>query len=137
MAGDGGDIVFRGFRDGVVFLTMKGACSGCPSSTATLRNGIEYVQYGVDADGNFIHNVQGNLISFSELDDDIVSGGVDVAYTLPLSSIREAIIARAPVRQLKALAQKSGIRLIREAALDLVRRGETTLEEVNRVTTLA
>ncbi|MEN9706022.1 MAG: hypothetical protein RLZZ393_1901 [Pseudomonadota bacterium] len=51
--------------------------------------------------------------------------------------IREAIIARAPVRQLKALAQKSGIRLIREAALDLVRRGETTLEEVNRVTTLA
>lgn len=41
VAGDGGDIVFRGFRDGVVFLTMKGACSGCPSSTATLRNGIE------------------------------------------------------------------------------------------------
>lgn len=41
VAGDGGDIVFRGFRDGVVFLAMKGACSGCPSSTATLRNGIE------------------------------------------------------------------------------------------------
>lgn len=41
VAGDGGDIVFRGFRDGVVYLTMKGACSGCPSSTATLRNGIE------------------------------------------------------------------------------------------------
>lgn len=41
VAGDGGDIVFKGFRDGVVFLTMKGACSGCPSSTATLRNGIE------------------------------------------------------------------------------------------------
>jgi len=39
--GDGGDIVFRGFRDGVVYLGMKGACSGCPSSTATLRNGIE------------------------------------------------------------------------------------------------
>jgi len=36
-----GDIVFRGFRDGVVYLGMKGACSGCPSSTATLRNGIE------------------------------------------------------------------------------------------------
>jgi Fe-S cluster biogenesis protein NfuA len=33
--------VFRGFRDGVVYLGMKGACSGCPSSTATLRNGIE------------------------------------------------------------------------------------------------
>jgi Fe-S cluster biogenesis protein NfuA len=41
VAGDGGDITFRGFRDGVVFLTMKGACSGCPSSTATLKNGIE------------------------------------------------------------------------------------------------
>ncbi|MBJ7512157.1 TonB-dependent receptor [Brevundimonas sp.] len=50
-------------------------------------------QYGVDAAGDYIHNVQGNLISFSELDDDIVSGGVDVAYTLPLSSIREAIIS--------------------------------------------
>jgi len=41
VAGDGGDIVFRGFKDGVVYLAMKGACSGCPSSTATLRNGIE------------------------------------------------------------------------------------------------
>jgi Fe-S cluster biogenesis protein NfuA len=41
VAGDGGDIVFRGFKDGVVFLKMKGACSGCPSSAATLKNGIE------------------------------------------------------------------------------------------------
>ncbi|ALK08407.1 NifU family protein [Blastochloris viridis] len=41
VAGDGGDITFRGFKDGVVFLSMKGACSGCPSSTATLRHGIE------------------------------------------------------------------------------------------------
>jgi Fe-S cluster biogenesis protein NfuA len=41
VAGDGGDIIFKGFRDGTVYLTMKGACSGCPSSTATLRNGIE------------------------------------------------------------------------------------------------
>ena len=41
VAGDGGDITFKGFRDGIVYLTMKGACSGCPSSTATLRNGIE------------------------------------------------------------------------------------------------
>ena len=41
VANDGGDIVFRGFRDGVVTLAMRGACSGCPSSTATLRNGIE------------------------------------------------------------------------------------------------
>ncbi len=37
----GGDITFRGFRDGTVFLQMQGACSGCPSSTATLRSGIE------------------------------------------------------------------------------------------------
>jgi Fe-S cluster biogenesis protein NfuA len=41
VAGDGGDITFRGFKDGIVYLTMKGACSGCPSSTATLRHGIQ------------------------------------------------------------------------------------------------
>jgi len=41
VAGDGGDITFRGFRDGIVYLAMKGACSGCPSSTATLRHGIQ------------------------------------------------------------------------------------------------
>ena len=41
VAGDGGDIVFKGFRDGIVYLKMKGACSGCPSSTATLRHGIQ------------------------------------------------------------------------------------------------
>ena len=41
VAGDGGDILYRGFRDGVVYLTMQGACSGCPSSTATLKQGIE------------------------------------------------------------------------------------------------
>lgn len=41
VAQDGGDIVFKGFRDGVVYLTMKGACAGCPSSTVTLQHGIE------------------------------------------------------------------------------------------------
>lgn len=41
VAGDGGDIRYRGFRDGVVYLAMQGACSGCPSSTATLKQGIE------------------------------------------------------------------------------------------------
>jgi Fe-S cluster biogenesis protein NfuA len=41
VAGDGGDIVYRGFHRGVVSLRMKGACSGCPSSTATLKAGIE------------------------------------------------------------------------------------------------
>ena len=41
VANDGGDIRYRGFRDGVVYLQMQGACSGCPSSTATLKQGIE------------------------------------------------------------------------------------------------
>ena len=41
VANDGGDITFQGFKDGVVFLHMRGACAGCPSSTATLRHGIE------------------------------------------------------------------------------------------------
>jgi Fe-S cluster biogenesis protein NfuA len=41
VAQDGGDITFHGFKDGVVSLHMRGACSGCPSSTATLRHGIE------------------------------------------------------------------------------------------------
>ena len=38
---DGGDIVFNRFEDGIVYLEMRGACSGCPSSTATLKSGIE------------------------------------------------------------------------------------------------
>jgi Fe-S cluster biogenesis protein NfuA len=41
VAGDGGDIVYRGFDRGVVYLQMQGSCSGCPSSTATLKMGIE------------------------------------------------------------------------------------------------
>lgn len=41
VAQDGGDITFRGFREGTVFLNMKGACSGCPSSTATLKHGVQ------------------------------------------------------------------------------------------------
>jgi general secretion pathway protein E len=51
--------------------------------------------------------------------------------------IREAIVSRVPVRQLKELAHQAGVRLIRTAALDLVRRGQTTVEEVNRVTIMA
>ncbi len=41
VAQDGGDIVFQAYKDGIVYLHMRGACSGCPSSTATLKNGIE------------------------------------------------------------------------------------------------
>ena len=41
VAQDGGDITFHGFREGIVYLHMQGACAGCPSSTATLKHGIE------------------------------------------------------------------------------------------------
>lgn len=41
VANDGGDIIYRGFDQGKVYLKMQGACAGCPSSTATLKNGIE------------------------------------------------------------------------------------------------
>ena len=41
VAADGGDIVYRGFKDGSVYLALQGACAGCPSSTITLKNGIE------------------------------------------------------------------------------------------------
>jgi Fe-S cluster biogenesis protein NfuA len=41
VAQDGGDITFRGFKDGTVFLNMKGSCAGCPSSTATLKHGVQ------------------------------------------------------------------------------------------------
>jgi|SRR5579862_1101556 len=41
VAADGGDIIFQGFEDGIVYLHMQGSCSGCPSSTATLKHGIE------------------------------------------------------------------------------------------------
>ena len=41
VAMDGGDIIFDNFEDGIVYLRMQGSCSGCPSSTATLKSGIE------------------------------------------------------------------------------------------------
>jgi Fe-S cluster biogenesis protein NfuA len=41
VAQDGGDIVYRGFSGGTVYLALQGACAGCPSSTMTLKNGIE------------------------------------------------------------------------------------------------
>lgn len=41
VAMDGGDITYQGFKDGIVYLQLKGACSGCPSSSVTLKNGIE------------------------------------------------------------------------------------------------
>ena len=41
VAMDGGDIVFQSYKNGIVYIHMQGACSGCPSSTATLKMGIE------------------------------------------------------------------------------------------------
>ena len=41
VAQDGGDIVFENFKDGIVYVSMKGSCDGCPSSTMTLKNGVE------------------------------------------------------------------------------------------------
>jgi Fe-S cluster biogenesis protein NfuA len=41
VAKDGGDITFRGFRDGTLYLSMKGSCSGCPSSSSTLKHGVQ------------------------------------------------------------------------------------------------
>ena len=41
VARDGGDIIFENFDKGIVYLTLRGACAGCPSSTATLKQGIE------------------------------------------------------------------------------------------------
>ena len=41
VARDGGDIIFRNYKNGIVYLSLKGACAGCPSSTATLKQGIE------------------------------------------------------------------------------------------------
>jgi len=51
--------------------------------------------------------------------------------------LRELIVGRAPIRQIKAAAQRGGARFLRDAALDLVRKGETTLQEINRVTFVA
>ena len=41
VAQDGGDIVFHSFEDGIVYLTLRGACAGCPGATATLKMGVE------------------------------------------------------------------------------------------------
>lgn len=53
VAQDGGDITFKGYKQGTVFLHMKGACAGCPSSTATLKHGIQNLLH------HFIPEVQG------------------------------------------------------------------------------
>jgi general secretion pathway protein E len=58
-----------------------------------------------------------------------------IAEVLHLNdTIRELIVARAPIRQIKEAARANGTRFLRESALDLVRQGDTTLTEINRVT---
>ena len=61
-----------------------------------------------------------------------------IAEILQLNDeIRELIVARAPIRQIKEAARNNGTRFLREAALELVRNGETSLQEINRVTFVA
>lgn len=74
------------FMDGTLELDWRAAYA-TTSRNAPYETRFEY---GVDADGNFLHEVGGNRISFSELNDDVTSGGADLAYTLPLSDFREA-----------------------------------------------
>ena len=57
VAQDGGDITFHGFRDGIVYLHMRGACAGCPSSTATLKHGIQNLLKHFMPEVNEVHPV--------------------------------------------------------------------------------
>lgn len=77
------------FMDGALEFAWRGAYS------LTERNAPYETrfEYGVAADGAFLHEIGGNRISFSELDDDIVSGGADVSYTLALSDYRDAVFS--------------------------------------------
>jgi general secretion pathway protein E len=61
-----------------------------------------------------------------------------IAETLVLNDeMREMIVAREPIRKVKQLARANGTRFLRDSALELVRAGETTLQEINRVTLVA
>ncbi len=77
------------FMDGALAFAWRGAYA------LTERNAPYETrfQYGLDANGDFLHEIGGNRISFSELDDDIVSGGADVSYTMPLSDYRDAVFS--------------------------------------------
>ncbi|MDP3801830.1 TonB-dependent receptor domain-containing protein [Brevundimonas sp.] len=77
------------FMDGALEFAWRGAYA------LTERNAPYETrfEYGVDASGEFLHEIGGNRISFSELDDDIVSGGADLSYTLPLSDYRDAVFS--------------------------------------------
>lgn len=76
----------HGFMDGALEVQWRAAYAKT-SRDAPYESRF---QYGVNGDGDFIHNPS-NQISFSELDEDVISGGADVSYTVPLSEFREAI----------------------------------------------
>src|SRR5690606_9145696 len=63
VAQDGGDITFRGYENGTVFLYMKGACAGCPSSTATRRAGTENLRNYFVRDGRHVGQSAGSGIA--------------------------------------------------------------------------
>lgn len=77
------------FMDGALEFAWRGAYA------LTERNAPYETrfEYGVDANGAFLHEIGGNRISFSELEDDIVSGGADLSYTLALSDYRDAVFS--------------------------------------------
>ena len=77
------------FMDGALSLDWRAAYART-SRDAPYETKFEY---GQNAAGDWIHNIQGNLISFSELEDEIVSGGADVSYRLPLSDRRDAVFS--------------------------------------------
>ncbi|HVL41474.1 MAG TPA: TonB-dependent receptor [Brevundimonas sp.] len=79
----------HGFMDGALEFAWRAAYAKTERD-APYETRFEY---GLDANGNFVHEIGGNRISFSELDDDIVSGGADLSYTLPLSDYREAVFS--------------------------------------------
>lgn len=58
VAQDGGDITFHGYQNGTVFLNMRGACAGCPSSTATLKHGIQNLLHHFIPEVQHVEQVQ-------------------------------------------------------------------------------
>ncbi|MGA0545618.1 TonB-dependent receptor domain-containing protein [Brevundimonas sp. VNH65] len=77
------------FMDGSLTLDWRAAYART-SRDAPYETKFEY---GQNADGDWIHNIQGNLISFSSLEDEVLSGGADLNYRLPLSSRRDAVFS--------------------------------------------
>lgn len=108
----------------------------CPHCRTTQIPDAEVIaDSGIDAPGGYDFRVGRGC---GECRGTGYRGRKAVAELLVLNDeLRELIVAREPIRRLKEAAHRSGTRFLREAALDLVRRGETSLEEANRVTFVA